>query len=236
MNLFGLFVAAGGLAAILWLRPHHQVMGLTENQFWSAMWLLLLGGVVGAKALFVVLGWHHYASGELRFWADFGTGFVFFGGLVGAAVAGGAFAWFQGLNFGRGADYFAVALPIGHAIGRVGCWFRGCCSGHPPHPVQLYEAVSLLAIAWTCRALLRRVEAGQLNRGATFCVYLGAYGALRFLLDPLRADGSAERWLGISAQQGIALGLIASSVLTMMILRRAPGLVVQRSRSFKVQS
>jgi len=208
MTPFGLFAAAGGLTAICWLKRRHDKIGVSENEFWAAMWLVLAGGVFGAKALFVVLGWHHYADGELRFWRDFGTGFVFFGGLVGALAAGGIFAWWRGLNFWQGADYFAVALPVGHAVARVGCFLTGCCPGRPPHPVQLYESGGLWVIAAASAALLKRVEAGRLGRGTAFCAYVFAYGLLRLSLDPLRADGRPERFLGFSHQQGLALALM----------------------------
>jgi phosphatidylglycerol:prolipoprotein diacylglycerol transferase len=187
-------------------------MGLSENEFWAAMWTLLLGGVAGAKLLFLALGWEHYARGELRFWADFRVGFVFFGGLAGAAVAGFAFARLRGLGFARGADYFAVALPMGHAIGRLGCFLQGCCHGRPPHPVQLYEAAGLAWIAWSCRGLLTRVELGERPRGFAFRRYVVLYGLLRLVLDPLRGDGRPERFLGLSHQQGLAIALILLAV------------------------
>jgi phosphatidylglycerol:prolipoprotein diacylglycerol transferase len=114
-SFYGIFAATGCIVAVLWLKRHRAGMGLSENEFWAAMWTLLLGGVLGAKGLFLVLGWEHYARGELRFWADFQVGFIFFGGLAGAALAGLAFARVRGLEFARGADYFAVALPMGHA-------------------------------------------------------------------------------------------------------------------------
>ena len=207
-SLYGLFAATGLVTAVAWLFQRRAQLGLTENAFWAAMWLMLLAGVVGAKALFVMLGWEHYARGELRFFADFGVGFVFFGGLVGAAVAGFAFARAKRLSFLRGADYFAVAIPMGHAIGRIGCFFAGCCGGKPPHPVQLYESAGLLLIAWACSVTLARVESGARTEGSAFRLYLGLYGLLRLLLDPLRADGRPERFLGFSHQQGIALALI----------------------------
>lgn len=206
MTAFGFFAAAGGVSAILWLKLRHKEIGVTENEFWAALWLVFLGGILGAKLLFVILGWRHYASGELRFWADFGTGFVFFGGLLGAVGVGVLFAWWRRLSFWRGADYFAVALPLGHAIGRVGCFCAGCCAGRPPHPVQLYEAAGLLAISATCFLLLKRVERSRLGRGTAFCAYLLFYGLLRLLLDPLRADGRPERFFGLSHQQGFAIG------------------------------
>jgi phosphatidylglycerol---prolipoprotein diacylglyceryl transferase len=225
---YGIFAATGTIAAVLWLKGRRERLGLSENAFWAALWTMLFGALVGAKALFVVLGWEHYARGELRFWADFGVGFVFFGGLAGAALAGWAFARVRGLSFTRGADAFAVAVPLGHAIGRVGCFFAGCCGGHPPHPVQLYEAAGLLLIAWSCHGVLARVDREELPPGSAFRCYAFLYGALRLLLDPLRADGRPERFLGLSHQQGIALALIALALVWPVL---ASGRTALRSRS-----
>jgi phosphatidylglycerol---prolipoprotein diacylglyceryl transferase len=218
---YGVFVAAGCFTAVLWLKARREALGLSENAFWAAIWAMVLGAAIGAKALFVVLGWEHYARGELRFWADFGVGFVFFGGLMGAILAGWVFARRRALSFTRGADYFAVAVPVGHAIGRIGCFVTGCCAGHPPHPVQLYEAAGLALIAAFGRAALARVEAVELPRGTAFWLYLFLYGVLRLALDPLRADGRPERFLGLSAQQGLALALVVVALAGLHLSRRS---------------
>ena len=212
MTAYGFFAAAGAVTAISWLRARRRGMGLSENDFWSALWWLTAGAIVGAKALFLALGWRHYVSGELRFWKDFGTGFVFFGGLFGAALVGGLFARLRRLSFLRGADFFAVALPLGHAIGRLGCYCQGCCGGRHGHPVQLYESAGLLFIAWIVNRALNAVEGQRLPRGSAFFAYLVVYGLLRLMLDPMRADGRPERFLGLSHQQGIALGLMLAGI------------------------
>lgn len=224
MNGFGLLVACGAVTAIFWLSRRTRGMGVTENEFWAALWLMVVGAIIGAKGLFVVLGWRHFTSGELRFWSDFQTGFVFFGGFSGAAVAGALFAWWRRLDFWRGADYFAVALPLGHAIGRVGCFVEGCCPGVPPHPVQLYEAGGLLVLTLVGRSLLQRIETGRSARGTAFCGYVAGYGLLRLLLDPLRSDGVPGDWLGWSLEQGLALALMLAGLATWQ-LRRARGTV-----------
>ena len=210
---YGLFAAAGCVVAVLWLQRHREGIGVTENEFWAAMWAMLLGGIVGAKALYVALAWEHYAHGEISLWAEFGIGFVFFGGLVGALLAAVIFARVRRLDFLRGADYFAVAIPLGHAIGRIGCYYAGCCHGRDGHPVQLYESAGLLLIAIACRHALTMVETGRWACGTAFCGYLVLYCGLRILLDPLRGDGRPERFLGISHQQGIALLMIASTAV-----------------------
>jgi prolipoprotein diacylglyceryltransferase len=74
-------------------------------------------------------------------------------------------------------------------------------------------------IAWTCRAALARVEQGGLARGAPFWLYLLLYGVARVLLDPLRADGRPERFLGLSHQQGLALALVAVALACAWLTR-----------------
>ena len=111
-------------------------------------------------------------------------------------------------------------FPIGHAIGRVGCFFAGCCHGRLNHPVQLYEAVGLLGIAFAARTALARVEAGQADTGTAFRCYLALYGALRFVLDPLRGDGRPERFFGVSHQQAIALLVIAFALAWPRVINR----------------
>jgi phosphatidylglycerol---prolipoprotein diacylglyceryl transferase len=220
MTAFGFFVAAGGVTAILWSNLHHRQIGVSENEFWIGTWLTFLGGIIGAKALFVILGWHHYATGELHFWSNFGTGFIFFGGLSGALATAAIFAWWRGLSFWRGADYFAFALPLGHAIGRVGCFLNGCCPGRPPHPTQLYESAGLLAISLACFFLLKLVETSRLPSGTSFCGYLFLYGLLRLLLDPLRADGLPERFWGFSHQQGLAIAFMLLAGVSALLINR----------------
>lgn len=210
MSYWGFFTAAGAVTAVLWLLRHHNDLGLSQNEFWASIWTLLIGAAAGAKILFLILGWKHYARGELRFWADFDVGFIFFGGLLGAACAGLIFARVRGHSYLRGADYYAVAIPIGHAIGRIGCFFTGCCPGRPPHPVQLYESFGLALIALMCRVVLTRVESDKAQRGTAFRCYLVLYGLLRFLLDPLRADGRPERFFGLSHQQLIAFSIVVA--------------------------
>jgi prolipoprotein diacylglyceryltransferase len=84
----------------------------------------------------------------------------------------------------------------------------------------------LALIAWCCRCALARVEQGGLARGAPFWLYLLLYGVARVLLDPLRADGRPERFLGLSHQQGLALALIAVALACAWLTRER-----ERSRS-----
>src|SRR5688500_16366444 len=107
---------------------------------------------------------------------------------------------------GRLVDVALPALPVGHALGRVGCFLGGCCYGRPwdgpwavtythpmapaahpsvpRHPTPLYESFSLLllAIAFTVWPL------GRIGNGRRVMAYFACYGALRLVIETFRGD------------------------------------------------
>ena len=89
-------------------------------------------------------------------------------------------------------DWFALVVPFGIALGRVGCWVNGCCLGHvcegpawwtiqDVHGVARWPAVPLEfffnIIAGVLMLLLKRAHAFP---GNLFHLYLMAYGVFRF--------------------------------------------------------
>ncbi|TVQ97771.1 MAG: prolipoprotein diacylglyceryl transferase [Deltaproteobacteria bacterium] len=109
--------------------------GVIDLAFW-----LLISSLLGARLLFMVTRVDHYVAlctGEagdclafLRIWEG---GLVFYGGVLGAFAGGALWCRRRGVSFLRGADLFAPALAIGHAIGRLGCYAASCCYGARTH-------------------------------------------------------------------------------------------------------
>ena len=134
-------------------------------------------------------------------------------------------------SFARVADYFGVALPLGHAIGRLGCLAAGCCygrhtalpwgislAGDPSrHPTQVYESLACFAIAGiVARFGLPLVRDGRWRRGAAFLLYVALYALARFGVEALRGDDRGGSWLGLSPSQwGAFILLAAAAVLSL---------------------
>lgn len=102
----------------------------------------------------------------------------------------------------RSAAAFA-SLPLALAIARLGCLAAGCCQGIPTaapwavaglHPTAFYETVGLVAL----HGLVSRADARFVAP-----LVLGGSGALRLLIDPLRAEPPlgglliSPRWIAI---------------------------------------
>lgn len=242
---YGLLVAAGYLAGIQFLASRRERMELDEPSFWKMIYWLFFGAVLGGKVLYWAVEWRSVLDGSHRIFADFRYGFVFYGGFLGAALVGFLLARTLKRPFLALADYFAVALPVGHGIGRLGCLAAGCCAGKPTnlpwglrfthpdclvspellgvplHPSQLYEAAGNLVIAFLALRVLGRVERGERPHGSALAVYLAAYAVLRFLIEFSRGDDRGGA-LGLSVSQWISVCVLAASVFLYRFLKSSP--------------
>lgn len=161
----------------------------------------------------------------------FGQRITFIGGLIGGAV------FFLVVYFivrkklkiklAPMLPVIPCAITIGHALGRVGCFFAGCCYGKPydgifsvkfpnvaerVHPTQLYEAVFLLLLFGVMSfLLLKKVKAYKYN----FEIYLVAYGIARFLIEFFRGDDRGSVGIALSPSQmtSILLAVAGLAVL-----------------------
>jgi phosphatidylglycerol:prolipoprotein diacylglycerol transferase len=88
----------------------------------------LVGGLVGSRVLFVLVNWKDYS----RDWSkvlSLGGGLVFYGGLIGAALAVYVFTIQHRMSFLRLADVAIPTVSLGQCLGRLGCYAAGCCWG-----------------------------------------------------------------------------------------------------------
>jgi phosphatidylglycerol:prolipoprotein diacylglycerol transferase len=84
---------------------------------------VLLAAVAGT----LVGGKLYYVSVITRDWHDLfsRTGFVFWGGFIGAVIACWLVIRVKRLPFTRYADVAGIAIAAGYAVGRTGCWAVG---------------------------------------------------------------------------------------------------------------
>ncbi len=190
----GLGLVLGYLAKSLEER-RLQLLTSTKQRWVTAG--ALIGAMIGAKLgllLYLPFDAWKQSLAELLLseWGGRTILGALFGGFVGVEVAKKAL----GITIATG-DPYAIGLPLGQALGRVGCFIGGCCYGGPlhdtsplrslglvTHPAQLYEGVLDLAVAVTLFAIRKRPRAP----GLLFRYYLLSYAAIRFAMDFFRGD------------------------------------------------
>lgn len=203
--------------------------GTDENLFAIEMLLIATAAALPAAMVFDSL-FHWMERGEFRF-----AGATFYGGLI---VALPLFALLLSFKKRRAVPIYtrlcdlAPGIAAGHCLGRIGCFFGGCCFGAPTqgpfgvifpegslpyefyggeiaiHPTQLYEAAFLFVLFLV---LIKPKHA--------FPLYLILYGAGRFLLEFLRNDDRGD--MGIfSPAQYISLVLILCGIVLLWAGKR----------------
>ncbi len=231
---YGLMVALGFLSAVgLALRQALRI-GLDPDRLQKWCVLVFLGGLVGARAAYVLLYWELFRSNPVEIFRFDHGGLVFYGGLGAGLLAGfGGFRWLQ-LPVWVTIDLMTPPLVLAHAIGRIGCFLNGCCYGKPTelpwgvrfpsdeltrHPTQLYEMAALLVFFF----LLKAVERRSVKPGTVILSYGLLYGVWRFSIEFLRGDNPPGPG-GLTVFQWISLPLAAISglLLLRLNLRKSP--------------
>lgn len=217
---YGIFTAFAFLAAVThWnrlARKQGRPPGFgSELAFW-----IMLAGLVGARAAYVLSELDEFRGDWLRVVRVDQGGLIFFGGFIGALAAVWVLVRRLHEPFWSLADFTVSALPLGHALGRIGCFLNGCCYGSPTelpwacwahdalrHPTQLYEALANLLIYAALLALTLRRRAPPPRHGRVAALYLMLYPAFRFGVEFLRGD-PRMRWAGLSVAQWLSLAML----------------------------
>lgn len=93
---------------------------------WAVVW-----GVVGARLAHVLNYPDEYRGDPIGVLRVYQGGLVYYGGLIGATIGVFVFALRRKERVLWIFDLIVTALPLSHAIGRVGCFLEGCCYGLP---------------------------------------------------------------------------------------------------------
>jgi phosphatidylglycerol:prolipoprotein diacylglycerol transferase len=212
-------VALGFLSGIVhWTRRARSEGWPPEIGADLGLWTMV-GGLIGARAAYVAANWPEYRGAPFSILRFDRGGLVYYGGFVGGVVAVAILARQRKRPLLEMGDFAIGAVPLGHAIGRVGCFINGCCYGVPTagplgcvvagarrHPVQLYEAMANLAI------YLVLLRARPRRTGGRLALYLMLYPPARFLLEFWRGDARL-RWMGLTLAQLLSAALFAVGVL-----------------------
>lgn len=129
------------------------------------------------------------------------------------------------------ADSVAFGLPIGIAIGRIGCFFNGCCYGVVTTsfigvrfpslgdglrhlPTQLFESAYSILIFLVLLWFNKKVK----EKGSIFFAFTGLYGLLRFFNEFLRVNPKV--YFGLSGSQIFSLLFIVASAYYFFVFQR----------------
>ncbi len=127
---FGVFMFLSFLVGGVLLRSEMERAGHDPERAWDLVFMAVLGGVIGAKAYYVLLNYDALLANPLS--AIFSRGgMVWYGGFAGALLLIVFEIKRRSLPLGQMADLCSPTLAIGYAVGRMGCFLVGDDYGRP---------------------------------------------------------------------------------------------------------
>jgi len=207
-----------------------------------------VSGIIGARAAYVLSDLPSFLAKPLTIFRIDQGGLIYYGGFVGAAAALVLYARRHGESVWSVFDLVVTAVPLAHALGRIGCFLNGCCygalydgplavrfpSGSLPwwhhlreQLITRYDAFSrpvhaaqLYAVA--ANLVIYVVLVGVYRRrpgaGVTASLYLVLYAAARFLLEFVRGDQRIA--LGVPLDAAQIMSLVAGAVGAVLLVLR----------------
>lgn len=238
LHTYGLFAALGVLAGHAAATARSRRLDARDTAVSDALPAVLIGALLGARALYVATHPAEFAGAWMEIAMIWRGGLMWHGGLIGGALAGALFFHRRKYPLARAADVFAPGLALGQALGRLGCFFAGCCYGRacdlpwavtfrhpaalaplgvPLHPSPLYDAAwnaAVFALLWR----LARRDFWTPGRGRLVVLYLTLAALGRWLVELTRGDdrGAAAGPFTVT----LLLALAAPALGAVLFLRR----------------
>ena len=231
IRMYGLMIGIGFLFGIWLASRRAKKEGIDPDRILDMGVYLLLAAIVGSRLLYVLTNLAEFSANPLEAFAIWKGGLVFYGGMLAAVPVGIWYVRKHNLPVWKTADIIAPYAALGHAFGRLGCFFAGCCYGAPcsgpvcitfndPHslaplgvplfPTQLMESGGEFLI-FGVLIMLRRYKKFD---GQLFWFYPLFYSVLRFIIEFFRGDAVRGVYFGglVSTSQIIAVLMFGFSL------------------------
>jgi phosphatidylglycerol:prolipoprotein diacylglycerol transferase len=250
INTYGVFLALAFLCAILVAVRLGERDGLPRERIYDLSLWMLLASLIGSKILMLFTEPEYRDNPMQLLSLDFlRSGGVFYGGLVGAVLAGYFLMKRYKLPWWKTADACAPGIAIGNFFGRQGCFAAGCCWGKPTslpwgvqfselgheitgvpidqhlHPTQLYESFAMLLVFFFLLWLHKR----RRFSGQVILAYALLYSIVRFAIEFVRDDPRGDI-LGLTTLTGLS----TSQMISLVVGITALILLIVRNRSSRV--
>ena len=225
IRFYGIVYILGLLGLLWWLEKNKKELGIDPAE---ATLYLFIGMIIGARlGHCFIYNASFYISNPLQILAIWNGGMSFFGGLIGAFIAGYLYARKKNIDLWILADRVVVIVPFFLFLGRIANFLNSelygkitsvsWCVYFPGvygcrHPVQIYEALKNLLI-FIILVSLRNKSWFKNHRSSLFSLFLILYGSLRFIFSFLRDEPIILLGLTLNHYLSLSLLLVGIALL-----------------------
>ena len=247
----GLFTALGVIIGVAVATAFARRAGYQEDTIYNVALCLVIGGIVGARSLYVIENFSDFKDDPLDIIRVNTGGISIYGALIGGTIGGWLYAFFRKVpNLPRGADIAVMGGILGMAVGRIGDVINGehfasdtdlpwgVVYTHASSPSKLSEGLHVAsgdilvqpqhpAVAYemigdvVIFGILLFIFLRVNRAGVTFFAWVFLYGLLRTLVSFLRLDDIV--FLGLRTAQLIGIAGMVVGLGDVIYLLRKPG-------------
>lgn len=245
---YGLMIGLGVLFAYFDAehRAKKSQIPIEDNYVFPAVILCVVCGLIGAKVLYWLTILDDIIKDPRVMFQNFSSGFVIYGGILGALAAIAGYSRRRHLNYMPKLDILFPSLALGQGFGRIGCLLAGCCYGREtcgwfaitfhnsqfaPNGVALIPTQILSSILdFLNYFILSALYRHSRKPGVVTACYLLFYSTDRFILEFFRGDLIRGSVGVLSTSQFISLFVAALGAVLLYRALKKPD-ITQESNS-----
>jgi len=201
---YGVVIVIAILTALFFILKKAKKEGIKEEHIYNLVLSIIIGSLVLGRLFYFFANISEFSS-FMDVFAIWRGGFFGIGTIIGGLLGALLYTKKSKLNFTQVMNLIAPYIALAFAIGRIGCFLRGCCfglpttlpwgivysenslagvaglAGVPLHPTQLYHFLSNFIIFLILLKVNRLKKPKQ-----TFLLFLLLFSLQRILIDFIR--------------------------------------------------
>lgn len=229
IQTYPLALVLAGWAALAVSARAARRLGIDDDHMYNVGLYALVGGVVAARLAHVIAYWPAYRTQPVEILGFNTSAFLLWPGVAAGLVVAGWYIHRHGLPPAHMLDAFTPGLLVGLALAALGALLAGRNPGAAVdlpwsvslwgvrrHPVQVYEALGLLAVALFVLGVIRTGS----SPGVPALIGMLGWGLVGWLVGAFRSPDVAATILGGLRLEQI-IGLLAAFVALVGLRRLA---------------
>jgi phosphatidylglycerol:prolipoprotein diacylglycerol transferase len=118
------------LSAFVVSSKRARTVGIDSDDLPAMYLLVAIAGILGARLFYFIFSdTAEFFSDPMIFFDGAEGGLVFYGGAIGGVVTGVSYCLLRNIPVWKMSDIGGPGIMLGLAVGRLGCFFAGCCHG-----------------------------------------------------------------------------------------------------------
>lgn len=234
--MYGVMITLGIIAGIALAFWSFKKRGINTDNIINIALIAIPCAILGARIYYCAF--YDKVYDFVSFINILNGGLAVYGAIIGGVIAVVVYCLIKKLNFLDVADVLVPSLAIGQCLGRIGCYFGGCCYGQEtdfhvfPFAVEIdgswrlatffYESFATLIICIVLIVMIRKIK----QKGFVFASYFLLYGIARFFIEGVRGD--SLYFLGMRVSQLLSAVLIICAlalIVSLFFIYKKKGLI-----------